>query len=137
MRTYWDSSAIFSALEDASLRSALMKGSAVTRLHAFAEVFSAITGGRRGYRVDATTAARMLAEVESDMDLIELMPGQVLEALQHAETRGVRGGRVHDYLHAVAAKAAGAHRILTLDRNDFSGLVDGLEVVQLAHPPAE
>jgi predicted nucleic acid-binding protein len=32
------------------------------------------------------------------------------------------GGRVHDYLHAVAAQKSGAKKLLTLDENDFNDL---------------
>jgi predicted nucleic acid-binding protein len=46
----------------------------------------------------------------------------MLAALRTARKRGVRGGRVHDFMHAVAAAKAGAEKILTLDKNDFDGL---------------
>jgi len=42
--------------------------------------------------------------------------------LKEARKKGVRGGRIHDYLHAVAAEKSGARQLLTLDKNDFNGL---------------
>jgi predicted nucleic acid-binding protein len=42
--------------------------------------------------------------------------------LKEARKKGVRGGRVHDYLHAVAAEKSGSRKLLTLDRNDFNDL---------------
>ena len=44
---------------------------------------------------------------------------------------GVRGGRVHDYMHALAASKSGADALLTTDRNDFNGLVPDLAVEQV------
>lgn len=47
---------------------------------------------------------------------------EVLLALKQAGKLGVRGGRVHDYVHALAADKSGADELLTLDANDFVGL---------------
>jgi predicted nucleic acid-binding protein len=49
--------------------------------------------------------------------------------LKQAQKRGVRGGRVHDYLHARAAEKAGAEELLTTDQYDFASLTDRVEVV--------
>jgi predicted nucleic acid-binding protein len=46
----------------------------------------------------------------------------VLTAFQEARKKGVQGGRVHDYLHALAAEQSGAKKLLTLDKNDFKDL---------------
>jgi hypothetical protein len=58
---------------------------------------------------------------------VELTGSEVLDALKSARQKGVRGGRVHDYLHAVAAEKCAAKKILTLDKNGFAGLT-GLQV---------
>jgi predicted nucleic acid-binding protein len=55
---------------------------------------------------------------------VDLDAAQVLEALKSARAKGVRGGRVHDYLHAVAAEKHQATKIVTVDRNDFDGLAN-------------
>jgi predicted nucleic acid-binding protein len=41
---------------------------------------------------------------------------------------GVRGGRVHDYLHARAAEKAGVEELLTTDQYDFASLTDTVKV---------
>ena len=46
-----------------------------------------------------------------------------------AERRGVTGGRVHDWLHARAAKKAGVTELFTDNLRDFAGLEDGFSVV--------
>lgn len=55
----------------------------------------------------------------------------MIAGLSKARQRGVRGGRVHDYLHALAAVKSGANELLTLDRNDFDLLAPGLLVEQV------
>jgi predicted nucleic acid-binding protein len=61
------------------------------------------------------------------LDFVDLSADEVLTALNYARAKGVRGGRVHDFLHAVAAEKAGADKIVTLDENDFNGLT-GLKI---------
>ncbi len=56
---------------------------------------------------------------------------ETLAALKQARKRGVRGGRVHDFLHALAAEKSGAKKLLTLDRNDFDQLVDAVKIEQV------
>jgi predicted nucleic acid-binding protein len=64
------------------------------------------------------------------LDFHDLTAAEVLTALKEARKKGVRGGRIHDYLHAVAAQKSGAKKLLTLDRNDFAGLTKvGIEQV--------
>jgi predicted nucleic acid-binding protein len=81
-----------------------------------------LTGGRLALRLEADAAARTVAGLAADLDFHDLSAADVLKALKEARRKGVRGGRVHDYLHAVAAQKAGARRFLTLDRNDFNDL---------------
>ena len=42
-----------------------------------------------------------------------------LRALKRAESRGVRGGAVYDYLHLVAARKAKAEELVTLNLRHF------------------
>jgi predicted nucleic acid-binding protein len=44
---------------------------------------------------------------------------------------GVRGGRVHDFIHAMAAQKSGATTLLTMDKNDFTGLTSSVAVEQV------
>jgi predicted nucleic acid-binding protein len=122
MSAYWDSSALIEACNSASLRARLHQERGLTRTHSLAEVFSTLTGGNLAFRLDADGASRTLASLISDLDFQGLTAEEVLQALKEARKRGVRGGRVHDYLHAVAAEKSGAAKLLTLDKNDFNDL---------------
>jgi predicted nucleic acid-binding protein len=128
-RTYWDSSALVEALHDETLRTQLERPGNLTRPHSFAEVFSTLTGGRLGIRYSPDEASDMIAELAEEMELVELTPQETLNALASAHQKGVRGGRIHDYLHAVAAFKAGAKTLLTLNGKDFKGLIEGLNIV--------
>jgi len=127
MKTYWDSSAIVEAWIDGGLRARLHRDGGCTRSHSLAEVFSSFTGGNLEIRLSADDAARTVAQLAGDLDFVDLSADEVLAALKYARAKGVRGGRVHDFLHAVAAEKAGADKIITLDENDFNGLT-GLKI---------
>jgi predicted nucleic acid-binding protein len=131
MKAYWDASALVEATSDAALRGRLRSERGVTRTHSLAEAFSALTGGRLGIRLDADAAARVLDNLCADLDFVDVSAQEVLSALRRARKLGVRGGRVHDYLHAVAADKSGLHELLTLDRNDFAGLTAKVSVQQV------
>jgi predicted nucleic acid-binding protein len=73
----------------------------------------------------------MVNNLAQDLDFVDLTAQEVLNALKQARKRGVRGGRVHDFLHAVAAEKSGASQLLTLDENDFESLVDSVKVEQI------
>jgi predicted nucleic acid-binding protein len=130
MSAYWDSSAVVAAWIDPVLRLRLHRERGITRTHTLAEVFSAFTGGNLTIRQDPDQAAQTMENLALDLDFVDLDKQQVLEALKSACAKGVRGGRVHDYLHAVAAEKHQATAILTVDRNDFAGLT-GLKIEQL------
>ena len=124
MSAYWDSSAVIAAWIEPDLRLRLHRERGITRTHTLAEIFSAFTGGNLTIRQDAEQAARTVENLALDLDFVDLEAAQVLEALKSARARGVRGGRVHDYLHAVAAEKNQASKIVTVDRNDFDGLAN-------------
>jgi predicted nucleic acid-binding protein len=130
MKAYWDSSALVIATQDADLRRRLVRERGFARTHVLAETFSALTG-KMDIRMDADSAAKLLEQMAADLDFLDLSHRDVLSALKSAKLRGVRGGRIHDYLHALAAKKAGADSLLTNDRNDFESLVPGLSVEQV------
>ena len=122
MRAYWDSSAVIEACNSPALRVRLHRERGLTRTHTLAEVFSTLTGGNLAFRLDADEAARTAANLAADLDFHDLTATEVLTALKEARKKGVRGGRIHDYLHAVAAQKSGAKKLLTLDKNDFNDL---------------
>lgn len=130
MKPYWDSSALVEATTDLALRLRVQRENPFTRTHSLAEAFSALTGGNLGIRVDADDAAETLANLAGDLHFVDLDKADVLTAFKSARRKGVRGGRVHDYLHAVAAEKQEATQIVTLDRNDFTGLTS-VKVEQL------
>jgi predicted nucleic acid-binding protein len=122
MKDYWDSSAVIEACNSPTLRLRLHRERGFTRIHTLAEVFSTLTGGNLAFRLGADEAAKTVANLASDLDFQDLAANDVLKALKEARKKGVRGGRIHDYLHAVAAEKSGARKLLTLDRNDFNDL---------------
>jgi predicted nucleic acid-binding protein len=130
MRGYWDSSALVVACQDGSVRDRLDRERGVTRVHAFAEVFSTLTGGRLGYRVDSGDAATLIGEIRASLEVVELDVDEVQAALRRAKSKGIRGGRVHDYLHAVVATKSKCDRVWTLNVSDFAGLFDGLKILE-------
>jgi len=129
-RTYWDSSALVEALHDETLRERLELSGNLTRIHSLAEVFSTLTGGRLGIRYVPSEASEMVASLVKDLEIVELSLEQTLEALASAQKKGVRGGRIHDYLHAAAAFHADAKYLVTLNGKDFKGLIEGLKIVE-------
>jgi len=132
MKAYWDSSALVEAVQNLGVRKALRKVSGFTRPHALAEVFSTLTGGRLGYRCQPDDAAKIGRELASDLKFVELDEQETLHALATSRKHGVRGGQIHDYLHAIAARKAGALTIYTFNTGDFGSL--GLPLT-IAPPP--
>jgi predicted nucleic acid-binding protein len=131
MKAYWDSSALVQATADLALRTRLHRDRGITRTHALAESFSALTAGNLAVRLDAAAAARTVENLAQDLDFVDLTAKEVLDALKQARRRGVRGGRVHDFLHACAAEKANVDRLLTVDENDFESLLDSVQIEQL------
>lgn len=88
--------------------------------HGLAETFSTLTGGRESFRVPASVAA---AVIEEDylpcLHFTALTPTEMLRAMGEAESRGVRGGAIFDYLHLTAARKAKAARLYTLNVSNF------------------
>lgn len=119
MIAYWDSSAVVEALQDPAIRKRLRLEGGVTRSHTLAEVFSTLTGGRLGFRCQPDDASQMIAEVAGNLKFVELDARETLHALLRCHEQGVRGGLVHDFLHAIAAEKARARKIITLNQKDF------------------
>ena len=93
-------------------------------VHALAETFSILTGGRQGRRSSAATATRLIEQsVLAYVQAHTLTGKDMLAALAECESRGVRGGAIYDWLHLAAARKAGAEVFFTLDLRDFQSLV--------------
>lgn len=129
MKRYWDASALIDAIHDVRIEQMALEPEQFTRPHALAEAFSQLTGGRLPVKYLADDAAALISELTEDFSFVELSASEVKKALESAQARGVSGGRVHDWLHAVAAKKAGVKELLTDNFADFHGLEDGFEVV--------
>jgi predicted nucleic acid-binding protein len=130
VKAYWDSSALVQTTVGADLNTRLTEEGGFTRTHALTETFSALTG-RLSIRLDANAAAKTIKAMARYLEFVDLSPGEILEGLSHARNRGVRGGRVHDYVHALAAAKSGASALLMMDRNDFDSLVPRLSIEQI------
>jgi len=128
MKAYWDSSALVEAAQNPAVRRALRKAGGITRPHALAEIFSTLTAGRLGYRCEAEDATRIAQDLAADLEFVELDANETLQALSACREHGVRGGLVHDFLHAQAAAKARAPRIFTLNESDFRHLRLTLEI---------
>ena len=88
--------------------------------HGLTETFSTLTGGRRAFRMAASAASAVLEEdYAPDLTITSLTPAEMLRAMREAESRGVRGGGIFDYLHLVAARKAKATRLYTLNLSNF------------------
>ena len=129
MIRYWDSSALIDALHDSRIEALALEPDQWTRSHTLSEVFSTLTGGRMGFRYLPDDAAALISEITAGMNFVELDQAEVKAALQAAQKRGVRGGQVHDWMHARAAAKAKVEELLTDNLSDFQGLEQGFKVV--------
>ena len=128
MSAYWDSSALVAALHNDQVMDRLVEEGGVTRPHAFAEVFSTLTGGRLGVRFATDQVAMMIRELRSHLKESNLSADQCLSAFDEAKNKGVRGGQIYDFLHATAAVISGCNKIYTLNLSDFRELYPELTI---------
>ena len=102
--------------------------------HGIAETFSTLTGGREAFRLSAEMAARFLEEhFVPVLEVVSLTPTEMLKAMRDAQSRGVRGGAIFDYLHLVAARKAKARRLYTLNVANFRSFHRSGDP-EIAHP---
>ncbi|MSU58937.1 MAG: hypothetical protein EXS35_12355 [Pedosphaera sp.] len=128
MKRYWDTSALVDALHDSRIEALATGPDQGTRPHALAEAFSTLTGGRLGFKYLPSDAAALLLELTAGFNFVELNAAEIHSALDEAEKRGVRGGRVHDWLPARAAQKANVTVLLTDNLGDFSGLTGEVQI---------
>ena len=127
MKTYWDSSALVLALHDGGVRDRLQSGPAITRSHALTEIFSTLTKGVN-FRYSPADAAKLVRDLSHDLDFVELVATDTLKAIDSASINGVRGARIHDLMHAVAAVKAGCSTLITLDHAGFDSFKLALKI---------
>lgn len=139
MKQALDTSVIVAALDGsdpdhAACRTLLLSAKFAAWSHALSETFSTLTGGRLGIRISPSVAASILREkVAPRLAITSLTESELLDAYENAETRGVRGGAVYDFLHLAVAKKAGASRIYTLNITDFRAIYRTGDP-QIVHP---
>ncbi len=101
-------------------RALVAKGGAGMYGHGIAEAFSTLTGGKKALRLSAGMASVMLEDdFVPRLSITTLTPAEMLRAMREAESRGVRGGGIFDYLHLVSARKARATRLYTLNISNF------------------
>ena len=120
-----DSSVLVAALRAsephyAACTAVLDRGGLSIYFHALTETFSTLTGGRVSPRITAAQAAQLIeVGILPFVEGVNLTAREYLAAMREAESRGVRGGAIHDYLHLLAARKAGAVKLYTLNISDF------------------
>ena len=127
MNTYWDTSALIEILHRPQLRATLSPKDHFTRVHTISELFLTLTKGVN-FRYSPDDAAKMIEDLARDLSFVELSKGDALTTIKTAKRLGVRGARIHDLMHAMAARIAGASTLVTLDFAGFTGLATGLTI---------
>ncbi len=130
MKSYWDSSALVNTASDPVLKARLVRDGGYTRTHTLSEIFSAFTG-RMVVRMSASSAHKVIEALSEHLEFVDPTSKEIIDALSNVKSLGVQGARVYDYVHALAAKKCGAESLLTMDRNDFNGLVPELTIEQI------
>lgn len=128
MRRFLDTSVLLASLDPDEPQHAVCdrlvaEGGHGIYVHALAETFSILTGGRHGRRLGAALASRLIHDSLLPFVRTETLSGpEMALALAECETRGVRGGAVYDWLHLAAARKAAAEVLVTLDQRSFQAL---------------
>lgn len=126
--TFLDTSVLIASLDPDEPRHAacdrlVAGGGHAVYVHALAETFSILTGGRQGRRLGSAAAARLIESSLLPFVQPHALTGKdVVAALSECEPRGVRGGAIYDLLHLFAARKAGAQLLMTLDVRHFQAL---------------
>lgn len=138
MMTFWDTSAAINSLVSAEVYDRLKAGHHAARSHLLAEFFSIMTG--RGIKtideqqqemqtvMSADDAVEWLKEFSAKLEWVDLDGAETIESLSRAQSLGIQGGRVYDYLHGEAAKKAGAKKLLTRNTKHFQNLAGAVAV---------
>lgn len=88
--------------------------------HSFVETFNTLTSGKIKPRPSAANVAKVIrSSIHPRATVLQLPEEMMLNAFDEAETRGVRGGAIFDYLHLVTARHHRADRFYTLNTNHF------------------
>jgi predicted nucleic acid-binding protein len=123
---YLDASVLVAAVVDIEpyhapcARLLLSKEPKAVRSHGLVETFSTLTGGRLPLRLSPSVADRLIGvNLVPRLRIVDLAASDVMRAIADSESRGVRGGAIHDLLHLFAAKKAKASTLYTLNLSHF------------------
>jgi predicted nucleic acid-binding protein len=123
--SYLDSSVLVAALvEDEPAHEAclqLLRGkNLVSWVHALAETYATLTGGRLGIRVSPALGAQLIeVSLLPRLRLIDLQSEELMDAIRGTNAVGARGGALYDFLHLTAARNAAAKTLYTLNTRHF------------------
>lgn len=123
---YLDASVLVAAVVDIEpfhapcARLLLSSESKIVRSHGLAETFSTLTGGRLPLRLSPAVANRLIeVNLLPRLRIVDLAASDVIRAIADSESRGVRGGAIHDLFHLFAARKAKASTLYTLNLSHF------------------
>ncbi len=125
MTSFIDTSVLIAAIvpsEDNHLKcsSLLDRNESGFYSHGLAETFSTLTGGGQAFRMTARMAASLIEEDYLPfLSVTSLSSKEMLRAMSEAESRGIRGGAIFDYLHLFAARKAKVAKFYTLNLSHF------------------
>jgi hypothetical protein len=138
VKFYWDTSAAINAAVNPAVKARLAEGQHFARLHLLQEFFSTMTGRRIEIRDANGKAARLvftpedaaqwLRDFAGRVTLIELDRTELLDALDAAGSRQVKGPKVYDYGHALCAAKAGVEVVLTRNAKDFTPMIGSARI---------
>lgn len=99
----------------------------VVSVHALAECFSILTGGRLSIRLLPETATQLIeTNIVQRMKVVTLTARETMQVLASCQKLGVRGGGIYDCLHIAAARKAEADQLYTLNLRHFTAFAPDL-----------
>lgn len=101
--------------------------------HSVAEVYSRLTGGPRGLRVNGDNARLYLDSLRGALSRVALTAEEYEQAISEAADRNLAGAVIYDLLIARCARKAGANVLYTWNVRDFARL--GPEMAGMARTP--
>lgn len=145
---FFDTSVLISAFvedercHEASSAAVASADDGVVFVHALAECFSILTGGRLSVRLLPDAAAQMIeTNIVERMKIVTLTAKEAMRVIRDCNQLGVRGGGIYDCLHIAAARKVGAQQVLTLNMRHFATFAPDLasrirEPGSPHHPPS-
>lgn len=103
--------------------------------HSVLEAYAVLTSLPGSLRVTPPEARELLsATVRANMSVADFMPESIWTTVDFLVPGTVCGGRSYDAFVAFVLRSAGAQAVATFNRRHFSGLAEGLEVIDPSAP---